>query len=201
MARGNVELTHTYTAGRLHMVPALDAEHRATHHPGQARRVHNGDGQNEVRHAGPKRGDDRYGQQKHRESKYNIQDAHHHLISQATHIAAKKTQRQAAANRQCYRHKGDQQGGATANNQPAEQVAADGVGPQPVRCAWAGQGVGTGLRGVVGRDQGAKESDGDQAGQHQQADRHHGIAAPQWLPLIHSSPVHLPWRKPHPPRH
>ena len=160
------------------MVPALDAEHRTTHHPGQARRVHNGNGQNQIRHAGPQRGDDRYGQQKHRESEHNIQNTHHHLISQATHITAKKTQHQPTADGQGHRHKGDQQGGATTHNQPAEQITADGIGPQPVRCRWTGQGVGTGLRGVVGRDQGAKESDGNQTGEHQQADRHHGIAAP-----------------------
>ena len=112
------------------------ARARRTHHAGAARDQRDGDGDDDVVHAGA---EDRHHRQRHddqRKRHHHIADALERHVDPAAEIGAGDAQHQAGNAADEGRGQADDQRRARAENDAREQVAAELVGAEPVGPAW-----------------------------------------------------------------
>ena len=118
-----------------HELASAECDDEAAHDAGVRRPGDDDDGEHGVAQPGPERGDHRHRQDDRREGEDEIADAHDRAVEQAGEVAGDRAEDGADRHRDDHEQQGEGDRHPGAEDHPAEHVAAETVGAEPVRRA------------------------------------------------------------------
>ena len=146
------------TPGRLDVGLLADGDHLAPEEAHEARDEHDGDGDGGVVDVGTEQGGHRQRQDQRGEGEQGVHRPHDHGVDRTPEEPGHEAERDGDDGRQAHDLEGRPQRDASTPDQPAEDVAPEVVGPEPVRRRGPGvDGVDVlGVRAACGAIRGAK---------------------------------------------
>ncbi len=160
---------------RLYVVLLAHRDHLAPEHPHETRYEDDGDGDGRVVDAGTEQGGDGQRQYQWREREHGVHGPHDHGVHGAPEEAGDEPERGGDHDGDADDLEGGPHGDASAPDQPAQEVASQIVGPQPVQrrgsCVGDVQVLQVGRVGGDERGENGRYRDQEQKGQAAEGER------------------------------